>query len=219
MHFRKVISADSVIEHVVRVISNALESEKRVLWLVSGGSAIDIAVEVAKRLIDTDSLLVMQVDERYGEVGHSGSNWQKLREAGFEDMGFKCRPVLSGKDLDSTVQDYTEALEAAFSEYDYKIGLFGIGADGHTAGILPGSPASESKELVSTFQGPDYQRITITPVAIARLDSAIASAFGDVKAETLRNLQKDIPVNVQSAQLLKTVKDAWIYNDQIGEKE
>lgn len=217
MQYVKVASFQPVVDHVVRSISTALASGQQVLWLVSGGSMIGVAVEAAKKLDRTENLLVMQVDERYGAPGHSASNWQQLREAGFESLIPQYRQVLLGEDIIATTESYNQAVQAALVEYDYCIGLFGIGTDGHTAGILPGSSAVKSNELVAYFDGFDYKRITITPVAIKKLDLAIAYASGEAKIEALETLQQDLSISVQPAQALKTAKETWIYNDYTGE--
>src|SRR6185437_3559960 len=63
-----------------------LAGNKRVLWLVSGGSNIPASVQIMSN-ISTDlsrRLTVMLADERYGEPGHPESNWEQLEQAGFE---------------------------------------------------------------------------------------------------------------------------------------
>jgi len=100
---------------------------------------------------------------------------------------------------------------------DIKVGLFGIGADGHTAGILPGSSVLTDSHIVSTYTGPDFQRITITPLVVAKLDVAIAFATGSKKASALSDLQKDLSISQQPAQVLKLANSTYIYTNQVEE--
>jgi 6-phosphogluconolactonase/glucosamine-6-phosphate isomerase/deaminase len=222
MQFRKATSL-KVVDHVYENISAVLNDNKRVLWLVSGGSTIPIAASVLKRL-QADSaklqyLMIMQIDERFGQVGHPDSNWQQLKEAGFLDGNTTSFPILQGKDLQTTRSDYEQILEHALQKAAYKIGLFGIGTDGHTAGILPGTEATKKNaSLVVAYRTPDYTRITISAEAISQLDTVIAYAAGSAKENALRTLEKDVPVAEQPAQILKSVKDSYVYNDILEEK-
>jgi 6-phosphogluconolactonase/glucosamine-6-phosphate isomerase/deaminase len=220
MQFRKADASD-VTDHVYDNISAALKENKRVLWLVSGGSVIPIAVNVLNRLKESAThlqyLAVMQVDERFGPVGHVDSNWKQLQDAGFADENSTFLPILQGKDLQSTRSSYEHVLKKVLDEAVYKIGLFGIGPDGHTAGILPNTEgAHDDAALVVAYQGPDYTRITISPKVIARLDTVIAYAAGDAKEQTIRRLRdENIAPIEQPAQILKLVKDSYVYNDSL----
>ena len=219
----KTTSTGAVNAHLVEALRERLSRRLRVLWLVSGGSAIAVAVAVRQQLGDCAGLAGLSVglvDERYGAVGHQNSNWQQLRAAGFELAGIQPLPVLAGKSFAATVDDYEAALAAAMSASDYRLGLFGIGVDGHTAGILPDSPAVTSDQLVCGYQGPDYQRITVTPALITTLDEAVACAFGLAKKPALTKLLAGTAVrSEQPAQVLCQVPVSIVYNDQLGESE
>lgn len=215
MHFIKGNAQLRAINHLVQLIDEATGSGKRVLLLVSGGSTIEIAVQVRRKLARTSGLTVMQVDERFGPVGHSDSNWQQLIKAGFDRTNLKWQPILRNKDINKTSTEYRHDLAGAISGSDLVVGLFGIGADGHTAGILPGSQAVHEQNLVSAYIAPDYERITITPAAIAKINLAIVYATGYEKATALQNLQKDLPVEAQPAQALKLAGDTYVYNDYL----
>lgn len=215
MHLIKITSTKLVIEHLTKAISQPLTAGKRVLWLLSGGSAIDLAVQVQQKLAHTKGLAIGQVDERFGPVGHADSNWQKLLDAGLDTKNVQCYPILRGKDFATTAHDYNLAMTRAFDSADVIIGLFGIGADGHAAGILPGSPAVHGSQLVASFEGHDFKRITITPAAIAKCNLAIAYAAGSDKAKALQQLLNKAPIAEQPAQALKLAKDSYVYNDQL----
>ncbi|HWZ65378.1 MAG TPA: 6-phosphogluconolactonase [Patescibacteria group bacterium] len=215
MHFVRGDAEQRATEHIASVINRKLSDGMRVLWLVSGGSAVGVAVRVRQKLASTTKLTVMQVDERYGPVGHSDSNWQQLLDKGFVTSGIKCRPILLGKDFAKTTLEYNRALTIAYFVADFAIGLFGIGSDGHTAGILPGSSAVSNTNLVASFQAVDYQRITITPTAIAKLDLAVAYVADHEKFNTLQDLQAELPIFKQPAQALKLAKEAYVYNEHM----
>ncbi|HSX07475.1 MAG TPA: 6-phosphogluconolactonase [Candidatus Saccharimonadales bacterium] len=218
MHFVRVSEGTAAAQKLAAIINSVLAHGQRVTWLVSGGSAAQIAVEAQKHITLSDKLTVMQVDERYGAVGHADSNWKKLLDAGFDDKKFHCLPMLTGKSFTDTVYDYQAAMVAAYQQSGLVVGLFGIGADGHTAGILPNSAAFQAgSALVTGYHGPDFWRITITPAAITHLKAAIVYAIGADKRNALQGLQIDKSPVAEPAQLLKQIPEIWLYNDQIGD--
>jgi len=206
------------------VITERLTSElaggKRVLWLLCGGSNV-IAEAAIMRHIPADlseNLTVTLTDERYGEVGHKDSNWQQLIEAGFDGKSAKALPVLNGKPLEQTVADYGASAKELLAKSDITIALFGIGADGHIAGILPESPAArETTALAAGYDSPPYTRLTLTFPALRQIDAAYAMAFGSGKQTALQRLQnEDLALTEQPSQILKQLPEATLFSDQIG---
>lgn len=196
-------------------------SERRVLWLVPGGSNIPISVIVMNSLPKKlqANLTVALTDERYGAPNHLDSNWLQLREAGFRPGVAKIIPVLGNRPmpLGETITAYEKNLKQALDEVDLVIGQFGIGPDGHIAGILPNSSAAIDKNLVCGYQAPTFTRITLTPAGFKYVDAAYVFAFGDEKLQTLQNLlDKNLPIAKQPSQILKTIEEVYVYNDQIG---
>ena len=218
MHFVKTDGVMTAAEKVAQMISGALMRKQAVVWLISGGSAVDVAVEARDLLTDTTGLTVMQVDERFGPVGHADSNWRKLLDAGFNTDEINCEPVLIGKSLDETLAAYSRALEQAITANTFTIALLGMGADGHVAGILPGSPAATSTAFIASYKGSDFTRLTITPTVIERLDKVVLYAMGDSKRAALETLEnQNVSIEKQPAQVLKEMEGVWIFNDQIGD--
>ena len=203
-------------------LSSELAKNRHVLWLVSGGSNIPISVAVMRALKaeHTKNLVVLLADERYGEAGHLDSNAKQLLDAGLEtkDAVF-VPPLVPGFSLEETRERYGDASRRAFEHADVVVGQIGIGQDGHIAGLLPHSPAAESREWVAAYETPTYTRITLGFSALSEIDAAYVFAFGDDKKEALTALHdEELELTDQPAQLLKTLPEAYIFNDQIGEK-
>lgn len=218
MRFIKVAEASEAAKFTANRLASRLVKGERVLWLLSGGSAIAIAVLARQQLKEgLPNLTVSLVDERYGPPGHVDSNWAQLERAGFDGSDLNARPVLTGDSLESDKGRFAEFLATAATDFDYRLGLFGLGADGHTAGILPGSVAVGSTELVAAYREPDYQRLTVTPSFIPLLDEAILYAVGPDKQRQLEHLNEDFSLDEQPAQVLKRVKSFTILNDYKGE--
>jgi 6-phosphogluconolactonase len=98
--------------------------------------------------------------------------------------------------------------------------LLGMGADGHTASIFPGSDAvHENKRLVTTGYNNDQgtHRITFTAPLINQARHIFIAVFGDDKAETLRQVLEgeDNPEQLP-VQLVKSGQSeiTWFLDDE-----
>ncbi len=192
------------------------------LWLVPGGSNIPISVAVMAR-IDNDlaaNLTIALTDERFGPLNHPDSNWAQLNTAGFYPKGAKIINVLKedSTDLATTAANYASELEMELEAVNTVIGQFGIGGDGHIAGILPNSVATaETEAIVTGYEGTPFSRITLTFAGIRRVNTAFLIATGSGKYLALDKLiHQDLPLNEQPAQILKQLNEAYVYNDVIG---
>lgn len=205
-----------VVDALYKTLSHRLLNGEDVLWIISGGSAISTAVAVAEKLKGRrlTTLSVTLADERYGPIGHADENWQALLDAGFTLRGATLYRPLIDKDRTETTAKFNLWLKDHFSSADYTIGLFGVGADGHTAGIKPGSPVVTATEWATDYTGPDFERITITPSAIAQLAEAIIQVKGTEKADTVRQLRDEtVSDDIQPAQVLKRAKKSTLYTN------
>ncbi len=197
-----------------------LRNGKKVLWLVSGGSNIEGEVYIINRIPSELKLKlsVMLADERYGDPGHKDSNERQLRDAGFD---FSILSYLSILDADASFEETLNAAEImtnqAFDYSDIIIGQLGIGDDGHIAGILLNSEACyETDNLVVGYLSNPYKRITLTFNALSKINSAYIFAYGDSKYNALVNLKtKNLDTVDQPAQILKRIKDVYVYNSLI----
>ena len=207
--------AEDAANFVVSSILNQLKLGKRVLFFMAGGSSISVAVKVAELLREHphQNLTITLTDERYGPSDHFNSNYFQLLEKGFNLPEAKLIPVLIDDDRNITTKKFIKILEEELKLADYRIGLFGIGVDGHTAGILPNSLAIQCQDLVCSYDTSVFSRITITPKVIEKLDEAIVWAQGEEKWEVLKNLEKNIDINLEPAQILKKVPLLTIFSD------
>lgn len=209
--------ANKASEIITQAVNSAL-LEGPALLLVSGGSNIGLACSVVKNLAQKNNLTIGLIDERYGPIGHSDSNWQKLMDSGFNIDGINLLPVLNGELFEETCAEYLSKMTTAINSNRSIIGIFGLGTDGHTAGILPNSQSVGADDIVSCYKGPDFMRITLTPKSFNKFDKAFLVAFGDNKKHHLKMLSREnLPTADQPAQALKNAKELVIISDQVGE--
>jgi 6-phosphogluconolactonase/glucosamine-6-phosphate isomerase/deaminase len=216
MKYVHITSTKPVIEYLSKAIIDKLGDERKVLWLLSGGSSGEVCVDVSKRLRskNLENLYVTMTDERFGLVGHADENWQKLLDDGLDLPGAKLYRPLIGLDRASTTIQFAYWLENTFEDVDYTIGVYGVGTDGHTAGLKPVQSAIDADGWATDFDGHDFERITMTFSAISQLDEAILQAMGKDKATVLDDfMNKDIDPKTQPVQILKTVPKLTVFTD------
>ncbi len=208
------------LEHALSsALNTALAKNEPVLWLVPGGSNISIAVKVMASLDSANlaHLTIALTDERYGSPGHADSNYFQLRQNGFNPGGAQFADLLEGASFEETVDASSKTMEEMFAGAKTVIGFFGMGPDGHIAGILPHSPAAVSDETwMIGYDGGQFKRFTLAPFALSHIHQAFVGAFGESKLEALNNLHdKMLPITEQPAQILRHIESVTIYNDQI----
>ena len=216
MNYIESNDASATVTQIVDTIKGILANNKKVLWLMSGGSGGKVSVSIAKELSGTDisNLYVTLSDERFGAVGHADENWQLLLNDGLSLPGASLYRPLIGLDRDQTTKQFGQWLTQTLDAVDYVIGLFGIGPDGHTAGIKPNSEAVNATEFVASFTGEDFERITITPKFITRIDEAVIQAFGEDKFPVIDQLlTQSVSIEQQPAQILKDVPKVTLYSN------
>jgi 6-phosphogluconolactonase len=223
MDFYKVNDSCQAAKYLSKTIKLHLENGEKVLWLLAGGSAINVANDVSKELRNTSlsNLSATLTDERFVPSSSEDSNWQQLMSSGFDLPGAHLYPVLVGGSIDQTTHAYANILEELFNNADYSIGFFGIGSDGHIAALFPHHPALSEPDNLATYLDnspkPPKNRISMTIKAIKKLDEAIIFAMGDEKRHVIEKLKEELLPEEQPAQILKSLPKLTIFNDQIGE--
>jgi 6-phosphogluconolactonase/glucosamine-6-phosphate isomerase/deaminase len=200
------------------LINHKLADAQTVLWLISGGSFIKIAGLVREQLKNPRGLSVTLTDERYGERGHSDSNWRQLIDSGFNFEGVGSYEILLGKSIEETARDFEIYLAQVPTSFDYILVTLGMGGDGHTSGILPHSGLSDTSKLAAYYSGPDYKRITTTPKFISSAGQVIVYAVGEAKHQAINNLSKDLDLEEQPVQIIKSIKNTLFITDFKGDK-
>jgi 6-phosphogluconolactonase len=126
-------------------------------------------------------------DERCVSPQHPASNYRMVRESLFSVAPLHASQVhrMRGEDPDPNraAGDYDQELPDALD-----ILLLGVGADGHTASLFPGSSALNErgrKVVHSTAQVAPVDRLTITPRAIQAARAILVMAAGRDKADAI----------------------------------
>ncbi|RJR16598.1 hypothetical protein C4579_00010 [Candidatus Microgenomates bacterium] len=182
-------------------------SQNDTLLLLSGGS---VGKEVVPELVklfqnnpqSLENLIVGLIDERFGQAWHEQSNMLLLQKSGLlsflESKHATFLPILTDEhDADWEAKRYENVLNTILEKVAGRsIGILGIGADGHTAGIKPQPDQAtfdgifmQANRLVVNYSGTDFERITLTPLALQKLTQIVVYAKGEEKREALEKLQ------------------------------
>lgn len=222
INYIKTSTPDVGIEEQSKKIASLLTDQKRVLWLICGGSNLPIAVEVMNLIRQNVSLLVlekltiMQTDERYGPVGHTDSNWQQLLDLNFNMTGLKVHPILRNHSLVKTVEEFSDEINTNFNKADVILAQFGMGADGHIAGILPHSLGASCNSPACGYEGEPFVRISLSFPSLEKVHIAFAYVFGESKKRAVDDLvSKDLTLDDEPAQILKKLPEVHFYSDLV----
>lgn len=175
---------------IAEVVRRAISEGRRCTWAISGGNT---PVPMFRRLgglalpwhlIDT-----WQVDERIAprdDPDRNRSLQAKALPAEALD-GIRWMPV-EDDDLETAAARYAATLPARFD-----VVHLGIGADGHTASLVPGDHVLHLRDrdvaVTGVYEG--RRRMTLTYPGLSRAERAIWVVAGPEKRDALRKLLAD----------------------------
>lgn len=149
--------------------------------------------------VDWKRLQLFMVDERFVPYRHADSNWgmiQKILISQIDIPSDNCHPIpILGNAQDSAIA-YESELRQIFHANHYQIPqldlmIMGVGADGHTASLFPGSEALiESRRLAIEVMHDHvrHSRITVTFPLIHHAKQLMFLVLGDHKAERIHDI-------------------------------
>jgi 6-phosphogluconolactonase/glucosamine-6-phosphate isomerase/deaminase len=203
-----------------RIIAEDIKnsSRKRILYLLSGGSSASVGVAALGILGESvrKKISVAMIDERFVPYDSEDSNAYLLKKLGILDFVSVFDEVLennSGSDRNKVAQNYENKLANALENSDYIIAVLGIGADNHTAGILPGINFNDSNNLVVNYSSDTFERIYISPHFFSSIDMLFVYVEGDEKESAVMAVSEVHDSVDYPSQLIKNAKQYEIlYN-------
>jgi 6-phosphogluconolactonase len=200
MEIRILADADSVAREAAAIIAlearAAVAARGRFVVAVSGGHTPWQMLRVlAGEDVPWKGVYVVQVDERVAPAGDPDRNLAHLRESLLEHAPLRPEQVyampVESSDLESAARRYALALrDIAGSPPVLDLAHLGLGADGHTASLVPGDAALDVTEADVALTGP-YQgrrRMTLTYPILNRSRRVLWLVTGSEKASMLVRL-------------------------------
>ncbi len=163
--------------------------------LSGGGTARDCYRTVARHLLDWSRTECFFGDERWVPVTDPESNEGMARAEWLDDAAPAAVHSLVDAagpglvDIDAAARAYEDRLRA---RPPLDLVHLGLGPDGHTASLFPGSPALEVTDrwVIATGDGAHpHPRLTLTLPAIATARRVVVTVAGEEKREALARVR------------------------------
>jgi 6-phosphogluconolactonase len=183
-------------------IRQVLESSQRCQLMLAGGAT---PLPIYQRLAMREDIPWSQInlyfgDERCVPINTPESNYSSVMNSLFPDgdrpEGMNVYRMCGEEQPDKAARVYELVLPEVID-----ILLLGVGDDGHTASIFPGSAAldEERRRVMPTIAAkPPLQRLTITPPVIQSARFLLVMVQGEEKADAVRNalVNQNVPAAI-----------------------
>ena len=186
------------VDWILQAIESTLKSRDEChLMLAGGGTPLPVYSALTQESLPWASLILYFGDERCVPPDHADSNYGAIMQALFpqgQPPGLRVHRMRGEIEPAEAAREYAALLPDSID-----ILLLGMGGDGHTASLFPGSPALDERALrVMPVIGskPPPQRLTITPPVIKSAGRLLVMVEGAGKAEAVRRALEvgDVPV-------------------------
>jgi len=212
-------------DEVVRIARAAVAARGSCAIALSGGSTptrlFDVLAQRGRSAAPWDQIELWWVDERTVAPDHPDSNYGIARAHLIDPLALDPARVhrMAGErtDPDAAARKYEDELTAALGAPPvFDLVLLGMGADGHTASLFPGSPALTERThfvvanpVVSPLAGGTTTRITLTASALSAARHVRFLVAGADKAQTLAAILAG-PRDRYPAQLVEGPDVVWL---------
>ena len=215
-------AVDWIREHIEQVLA---EAERCHLMLAGGGTPMPIYEQLAKAQdIPWSRIVIYFGDERcVPPMTPENNAYMAISQLFPEGVpnGVTVHRMCGEDEPDKAAQAYESILPPQID-----ILLLGMGGDGHTASIFPGSAAldEECRRVMPVIGNkPPLQRLTITPPVIRAARHLLVLARGEEKADAVRWALQDgsVPASLAKAGdwLLDTGAGRYLLRQQAVEED
>jgi 6-phosphogluconolactonase len=185
-----VANPEDVAEAAADLVETRINEASTVSIGLAGGSTPRSTYEaLSKRDIDWSTSTAWMTDERWVPPTDEASNQQMVRESLVTDghLTFLAPPTASG-DPAAAAEAYTKTLLPALERAGDSLALLGIGTDGHTASLFPGTDAlsnTSSSYVANHVPNQHMWRLTATFGLLATTNLVVFIVSGPDKADIL----------------------------------
>ncbi|MGH9027045.1 MAG: 6-phosphogluconolactonase [Acidimicrobiia bacterium] len=187
-----------VVDHVPRAFADLVRETTPPTFVLSGGDTARECYELLSVAdMDWSGVSVLFGDERWVPVGDPDSNEGTARHAFLDNV--RPREIHSLREAGPTIEE-------AAANYDARLrrlgGLdfvhLGLGPDGHTCSLFPGSPSLQERDRLVIPTGDDkhpHPRLTFTYPALELARLAVFTVQGAGKKDALARIERgdDLP--------------------------
>lgn len=195
------------------ILQGEIESEGRLALGLAGGSTPRATYEaLIARNLDWTTTAAWLTDERWVPPMHPDSNHRMVRESLVRASGVQfLAPDTTLHSPAEAAERYTHTLIPVLATTTRRVTLLGIGDDGHTASLFPGTTALETggPRYVDNFvQSLDSWRLTATFDLLNQSDIVYFLVAGASKAEMIASIAAG--VDVPAAKVTANEQVIWL---------
>lgn len=191
--------AQEAAQRIVSLAAAAIERNDRFSIVLAGGSTPKalyelLATEEYSRQIDWTRVMVYFGDERCVPPDHADSNYRMARLALLSEVpipGDNIYRIRGEIEPEPAAIEYGKMLKEHFGDGGPDLVLLGMGDDGHTASLFPGTDALQELKhrCVSVYvEKLKSWRVTMTAPFLNRADEVIVMVAGANKAKRLEQV-------------------------------
>lgn len=194
----EVLESDNFAQIVTERIADSLrerDKSKSFHFFLSGGSTPKVVyANLAQMGLDWTGVHLWWGDERFVPQDHPDSNYRMVKERLLDHIDLPALqvhpwPILSTPELSAETYDREFVSFFDSPEHSIDFQLLGMGDDGHTASLFPGTKAltEDSKFCVANHvEGKDSVRLSLTYPALAKSQRVVFLVKGAGKAEAVQ---------------------------------
>lgn len=206
-------TSDELVDEAATLLINMARGTKIFAIGLSGGSTPRALYETMARRqseLDWKAIHLFWGDERCVPPDHPDSNYRMAYESLIQHVPIPTENVhrIRGEDdPQAAAEAYETELRAFLGEYPrFSLLLLGLGDDGHTASLFPGTAAiheSQKRVIAHYVEKLNAWRITLTPAAINAPHDVMFLVVGSSKASALKQvLEGEKQPDVYPAQIV-----------------
>ena len=190
--------AEALAGAAARIVADAITSARTLRLALAGGTTPRRCYEILADLaLPWGRVCVLFGDERCVPPSHADSNYRMAQSA----LLARVAPATVHRVPAELGADEAASLyERVVAEAPLDLALLGIGPDGHTASLFPGSTALEAGGLVVAVHDapkPPPDRVSLTLHALRRAGRVVILAAGADKREAVRRaLAGEVPAGM-----------------------
>ena len=217
-------AADLFIEQAKRSIA---ERDRFLVVLNGGGTPTRLFQLLAtdyREQVDWSKVHIFWGDERCVPPNDPGSNYGQaldlllshvaIPDSNLHRVKGELGPVEASKDYSLTLKEFASP-PLEWPRFD--LVYLGLGEDGHTASLFPGSPVHVSEltmAVTAHYQDRPANRVTLTPIVFNSARMIVFMATGEKKATTLAEVLSDTHTRNPAqypAQRIEPKEGRWIW--------
>jgi 6-phosphogluconolactonase len=189
---------------IVQAAQSTAERNRFLVALNGGGTPnrlFQLLATEYREQVDWTKVHVFWGDERCVPPDDLGSSYRQARdvllnhvpipEANIHRVKGELAPALAAEEYSSVLQEFASP-PLHWPRFD--LVFLGMGEDGHTASLFPGSPVDvfqPTMPVTAQYQDRPANRVTLTPVVLNNAHTIAFMATGEKKAQTLAEVLSD----------------------------